>query len=58
MKNLDVKIVCACGEEVTEEDTDKLKQIESILLEGRKHNVALKDIAVAIYTLMQSHGKA
>ena len=51
--NVPVKAVCACGEEVTEEDMDKQKYIYDLLLQAREHNVSLETVAKEICSLFE-----
>ena len=52
-KQMNVKVVCACGEEVTEKDMHKQKDIYDLLLQARKHNVSLETVAKEICSLFE-----
>ena len=52
-KQMNVKVVCTCGEEVTEKDMDKHKYIYDLLLQARKHNVSLETVAKEICSLFE-----
>ena len=52
--SIKIKAMCACGEEVTEKESDDQKQIEPILLTDRQHKVSIQTVVETIIGLLQA----